>query len=54
MNVKSLELLSQKKTGVEVILFTENKHGINGFLTNALITDFNNQYPSLRIKPNPD
>lgn len=54
MNVKSLELLSQKKTDVEVILFTENKHGINGFLTNALITDFNNQYPSLRIKPNPD
>lgn len=54
MNVKSLELLSQKKTGVEVILFTENKHGINGFLTNAIITDFNNQYPSLRIKPNPD
>ena len=54
MNVKSLELLSQKKTGVEVILFTENKHGKNGFLTNALITDFNNQYPSLRIKPNPD
>ena len=54
MNVKSLELLSQKKINVEVILFTENKHGINGFLTNALITDFNNQYPSLRIKPNPD
>lgn len=54
MNVKSLELLSQKKTDVEVILFTENKHGKNGFLTNALITDFNNQYPSLRIKPNPD
>ena len=54
MNVKSLELLSQKKTDVEVILFTENKHGANGFLTNALITDFNNQYPSLRIKPNPD
>lgn len=54
MNVKSLELLSQKKTDVEVILFTENKHGINGFLTNAIITDFNNQYPSLRIKPNPD
>lgn len=54
MNVKSLELLSQKKTGVEVVLFTENKHGVNGFLTNALITDFNNQYPSLRIKPNPD
>lgn len=54
MNTKTLELLSQKKTGVEVILFTENKNGVNGFLTNALITDFNNQYPSLRIKPNPD
>ena len=54
MNTKTLELLSQKKTGVEVILFTENKHGRSGFLTNSVVNDFQNQYPSLRIKPNPD
>ncbi|MBR2045523.1 MAG: ORF6N domain-containing protein [Agathobacter sp.] len=52
MNIKSLQLLSQKREGVEVILFTENGHGRNGFLTEAVITDFNNQYPSLRIKSN--
>lgn len=54
MNTKTLQLLSQKKTGVEVILFTENGHGRNGFLTRAVVTDFENQYPPLRIKPNPD
>ena len=31
VNTKTLQLLSQKKTGVEVILFTENGHGRNGF-----------------------
>ena len=54
MNTKSLQLLSQKKTGVEVILFTENGHGKKGFLTTAVINDFANQYPTLRMKPNPD
>lgn len=54
MNTKTLQLLSQKKSGVEVILFTENGHGRKGFLTNAVVTDFENQYPPLRIKPNPD
>ena len=54
MNTKTLQLLSQKKPGVEVILFTENGHGRNGFLTSAVVTDFVKQYPPLRIKPNPD
>lgn len=54
VNTKTLQLLSQKKTGVEVILFTENGHGRDGFLTNTVVTDFGNQFPSLRIKPNPD
>lgn len=40
MNTKTLQLLSQKKTGVEVILFTENGHGRDGFLTNTVVTDF--------------
>ena len=54
MNSKTLCLLSQKKPGVEVILFTENGHGRRGFLTTDIITDFENQYPPLKIKPNPD
>ena len=54
MNTKTLQLLSQKKQGVEVILFTENGHGRKGFLTTAVLQDFINQYPPLRIKPNPD
>ena len=54
MNTKTLQLLSQKKQGVEVILFTENGHGRNGFLTTAVVEDFKNQYPPLRIKSNPD
>ncbi len=54
VNTKTLQLLSQKKQGVEVILFTENGHGRNGFLTVAVVNDFINQYPPLRIKPNPD
>ena len=54
MNAKSLQLLSQKKPGVEVILFTENGHGRKGFLTQAIVDDFANQYPTLTIKPNPD
>ena len=54
VNTKTLQLLSQKKQGVEVILFTENGHGRNGFLTTAVVNDFINQYPYVRIKPNPD
>ena len=54
MNTKTLQLLSQKKQGVEVVLFTENGHGKKGFLTPAVVEDFSNQYPPLRIKSNPD
>ena len=54
MNTKTLQLLSQKKQGVEVVLFTENGHGKKGFLTPAVVSDFLNQYPPLRIKSNPD
>jgi len=35
-------------------LFTENGHGGNGFLTNTVVQDFQEEYPTLRIKPNPD
>ena len=54
VNTKTLQLLSQKQAGVEVILFTENGHGKRGFLTSTVISDFVQQYPPLRIKPNPD
>ena len=54
MNAKSLQHLSQKAYGVEVVLFTENGKGGRGFLTNSLVTDFQNEYPTIRIKPNPD
>lgn len=54
INTKTLQLLSQKKKGVEVFLFTENGHGRNGFLTTAVVDDFENQYPPLRIKSNPE
>ena len=54
MNAKSLQHLSQKADGVEVVLFTENGKGGRGFLTNSLVTDFQNEYPPLRINPNPD
>ena len=54
MNTKTLQLLSQKKPGVGVVLFTENGHGRKGFLTAAVVDDFANQYPPLQIKSNPD
>lgn len=54
MNIKTLQLLSHKKVGIDVILFTENGHGRRGYLSMAEVTDFDQQYPSLRIKGNPD
>ena len=54
VNTKTLQLLSQKQTGVEVILFTENGHGKRGFLTTAVVNDFIQEYPPLRMKPNAD
>ena len=37
-----------------MFLFTENGHGKKRFLTLAVVNDFNNQYPPLRIKSNSD
>ena len=55
VNIKTLHLLSHKKTGVAVILFTENGHGRGrDKLTASEIADFNTEYPTIRIKPNPD
>lgn len=54
VNTKTLQLLSQKQAGVEVILFTENGHGKRGFLTTSVVNDFIQEYPPLRIKPNVD
>ena len=54
VNTKTLQLLSQKQEGVEIVLFTENGHGKKGFLSTAVVNDFLQQYPLLRIKPNAD
>lgn len=54
VNIKTLHLLSHKKTGVNVIIFTENIRGRNGNLTSSEIEDFNKEYPTLQIKSNPD
>ena len=54
VNTKTLQLLSQKQAAVEVVLFTENGHGKRGFLTTAVVNDFMQEYPPLRIKPNAD
>ncbi len=54
VNAKTLQLLSQKKKGVEIVLFTENGHGRKGFLTASVVNDFKEQYPPLRIKENPN
>lgn len=54
VNTKTLQLLSQKKKGVNVILFTENGFGNQGFLTKAVVDDFQNQYPSIKLKHNTD
>lgn len=52
VNTKTLQLLSQKKPGVEVVLFTENRSGKKGCLTKAIVDDFNQEYPVLHIKAN--
>ena len=54
VNTKTLQLLSQKQSGVEVVLFTENGHGKRGFLTTSVVNDFIQEYSPLRIKPNSD
>ena len=54
VNTKTLQLLSQKQAGVEVVLFTDNGHGKRGFLTTAVVNDFIQEYPPLRIKSNAD
>ncbi len=54
VNIKTLHLLSHKKKGVHVVLFTENGFGRPGFLTSSEVTDFINEYPTLQIKPNQD
>ena len=50
VNTKTLQLLSQKQAGVEVVLFTENGHGKRGFLTTAVVNDFIQDYPIIRNK----
>ena len=55
VNIKTLHLLSHKRKGVSVILFTENGFGRSrDFLTPSEIADFDTEYPTLQIKPNPD
>ncbi len=55
VNIKTLHLLSHKKNGVHVILFTENGFGHSReFLTNSEVTDFDKEYPTIQIKSNPD
>lgn len=54
VNTKTLQLLSQKQAGVEVVLFTESGHGKSGFLKTAVVNDFIQEYPPLRMKPNAD
>ena len=52
VNIKTLEQLSHKKTGVEVLLFTENKARKSERLTAHEVADFNEEYPSLHLKEN--
>ena len=54
VNIKTLDLLKHKKSGVEVLLFTQNGNGKKGFLTESEVQDFNSQYPLLSVKPNPE
>lgn len=53
VNIDTLRLLSHKSDDVDVILFSDNKKGNGGsHLTQKEIRDFNNEYPTLTIKPN--
>ena len=55
VSIKTLHLLSHKKSGVDVILFTENGFGRSrDHLTSSEVADFNREYPTIQIKPNPD
>ena len=55
VSIKTLHLLSHKKAGVTVILFTENGFGHSrDRLTASEVADFDREYPAIRIKPNPD
>lgn len=54
VNTKTLDLLKHKKQNVQVILFTQNIHSQSGFLTQTEISDFDDQYPTLFVKSNPD
>ncbi len=50
---KTLQLLTKKKPGVKVILFTQNIASANQKLTATEVADFNSEYPKLSVKPNP-
>lgn len=52
VNTKTLQLLAKKQPGVDAILFTGNKCRASEKLSQAEITDFHTQYPTLRVKPN--
>ena len=55
VSIKTLHLLSHKKAGVSVILFTENGFGRSrDRLTESEVADFDREYPTIQIKPNPD
>lgn len=49
---KTLQLLSHKQESVVVILFTRNACNKQQRLTPAVVTDFNETYPQLYLKPN--
>ena len=55
VSIKTLHLLSHKKAGVSVILFTENGFGRSrDRLTASEVADFDREYPTIQIKPNLD
>ena len=54
VNTKTLQLLSQKQVGVDVVLITKKINKKRGFLTTSVVNDFIQEYPPLRIKPNAD
>lgn len=52
VNIKTLNLLSSKKNGVNVTLFTDNHKGNNGNLSASIVSDFEKEFPHLTLKPN--